>query len=144
MFVASCAKEMRKQKPAVCQSMLTRDLSSVSAVVMSPHTPIDVTSDVQQQKVNNSSLRAHFCLSWCQCFWSINHWDIFHQEYCYNCCSGMTHFMAHFLVFSATYELFTLILSSSTIFSNLLCSYCSLFIHTSSSWQGSLVSITTN
>lgn len=70
MFVALslCAKDMRKQKPAVCQSTLSRDLGSVSAVTMSPYVPIDVTSDVQQQMVNNSSLGAHFCLCWCQCF----------------------------------------------------------------------------
>lgn len=62
------AKDMRKQKPAVCQSMLSRGLGSVSAVTVSPYIPIDVTSAVQQQMVNNSSLGARFCLCWCQCF----------------------------------------------------------------------------
>lgn len=64
MFVtwSLCAKDRRKHKPAVCQSMLSRDLCSVSAVTMSPYICTDATSDVQQQMVNNSLLQVHFCL----------------------------------------------------------------------------------
>ena len=146
MFVAwsLCAKDMRKQEPAVCHSTLSRDPGSVSAVTLSPYIPIDVTSNVQQQMVNNSPLRAHFCLCWCQCFWSINHRGVFQQEYCFNCCSGTTRSMHYFLVFNTIYELFTFILSTSNIFPSLLCSCSSLLSHSSSSLKDSLVSISIN
>lgn len=70
MFVtlSLCAKDMREQNPAVCQSMISGDMGTVSAVTISPYTPIDVTFDVQQQMVNNSSLRENFCLCCSQCF----------------------------------------------------------------------------
>lgn len=143
MFVAwsLCAKDGRKHKPAVCQSMLSWDLCSVSAVTMSPYICIDATSDVQQQMVNNSLLQVHFWLCWCQCFSSINHWGIFQQEYCSSCCSGTTCSMHYFLGLNAIYEAFTFSLSSGNILSGLLCKYCSLFIHISSSWKGLLVSV---
>lgn len=57
---------------------------------LSPYTPIDEIFDVQQQMVNNFSLRENFCLCWSQCFWSINHWGIFQQECHSKCCSGAT------------------------------------------------------
>lgn len=143
MFLAwsLCAKDGRKHKPAVCQSMLPRDLCSVSAVTVSPYICIDATSDVQQQMVNNSFLQVHFCLCWCQCFWSINHWGIFQQEYYSSCCSGTTCSMQYFLGLNAIHKSFTFPLSSGNILFGLQCKDCWLFIYISSSWKGSLVSV---